>query len=87
MTEKEYITKELYEADKQATIAKCEVEAANIRTEGAEMRGNYNLIKQELSEIRQSLEKFISRATLALGIAAVLFTAVQITLTIIALRK
>ena len=87
MENNNYITRELYEADKQAIIAKCETEAANVRTEGAEMRGNYNLIKQELSEIKQSLERFISRATLVLGIMTLLFTALQITLTIIALRK
>ena len=120
MENNNYITRDLYEADKQATIAKCEAVAADVRTEGAKMKGDYNLISArfderfnnmsvrfdeklnnmsarfdeklnnmnaQIEDVKQALDKFVSRATLALGIATVLFTAIQITLTIIALRK
>ena len=101
MTENEYITKELYNADKQATIAKCEVEAANIRTEAAEMRADHNLIRQELGELRQSvnelkelkeivkesIDKFISRTSLILTGMTLAIAITQLIIAVITLSK
>ena len=57
MAENEYITKELCRANRKGVIAKCEATAANIRTEAAEMRADHNLIRQELSELRGSVDE------------------------------
>jgi len=94
MENNNYLTRELYESDKQATISKCEVIAADIRTEGARMKGDYNLINERFSNIstrleniERSIEKFITRTSLILTGMTLLFTALQITFAIIALKK
>lgn len=60
MCENNYISRELYEADKRAAIAKHESIAADIRTEGARMKGDYNLLNERINNVEKRLDEGLS---------------------------
>ncbi|MBQ7560960.1 MAG: hypothetical protein IJS99_03865 [Synergistaceae bacterium] len=98
---KEFITREIFDANilaireaMAASEARHERIAAEMRTEAAEMRTQYTLTQMRLDNMdkridnmKNSLDKFFRNTGLALTGMTLLFTALQISLSLITIMK
>ena len=98
MDNNNYITKEFYDSNMRefkeavremiaAADARTDKAVAEMKAEAAEMRAQYKITQIRLENIERSIEKFITRTSLILAGMTLLFTALQITFAIIALKK